>query len=240
MQANSIESVIPTYGLATLQGFDTRNAQEGQRVRGSGRQYVRFYNHTESQIYATKVKINEKTGATVVLETATRPITREYVEIIAPGDKNEVNTIAEDHHKREFFEQYRAFREGRVAPIGKSLDECTYIAPHIVTELNILRIVTEEQLADASELVCGRIADGFSLREFARASVKANASNKPSPELMKVQVELEKSNAIIAQMQAQLARLDRGEVAPRVANTEAPAAKQRGRPKKITTDETHV
>lgn len=192
---------IPSFGAKTLEDFDLSSAQEGQRIKGSNRQFVRFYNKTYSEVYAKRVNINEKTGATTVLETGTRPITREFVEIITPGDKNIVDSHAEDFHKREHFKEYRAFREGRTAPLGKSIDECSYISPTIATEFRILSIHTEEQLADASDLVCGRVPDGFNLREFARESVKASLCNEKTPALVLLQSQLADAMQMIKDLQ---------------------------------------
>lgn len=201
MSVASVLSGIPTFGAPTLEGLDVSTATEGKRLSGSSRQFVRFYNQTTSEVFAKKVRINEKTGATTVLETGSRPVTREYVEIITPGDKNVVNCHAEDFHKREHFRHYQAFREGRAAPMGKSIDECSYVSAPIATELRILGIHTEEQLADASELALGRVPDGFALREFARESVKVNQANQNNPAVAMLQSELAKAMDMIRELQ---------------------------------------
>lgn len=213
MSVSSLLNSLPTFGAKTLEGLDTTNLSEAQRVKGSTRQFVRFYNKTMSEVYATKVKINEKTGATTVLETASRPVTREFVEIITPGDKNTIDTHAEDYHKREHFQEYQAFREGRATPIGKSIDECSYISAPIATELRILGVRTEEQLADASEVLLARLPDGFSLQQFARESVKANQMNQNNPGMVALQAELAKAMRMIADLSEKQAAADGAEPA---------------------------
>jgi hypothetical protein len=202
MSISSVLSSLPNFGAKTLQDIDASSIQDGRRLGGSARQFVRFFNKTCTEIFAKKVKINEKTGATTVLETGSRPVTREFVEIITPGDKNVIETHAEDFHKRENFRQYQAFREGRVAPLGKSIDDCTYISAPVATELRILGVHTEEQLADASEVVLGRLPDGFALREFARESVKVNQLNSNNPAVAMLQSELSKAMEMIRELQA--------------------------------------
>lgn len=209
MQINPIESAINTFDAPTLQGFDVESAQVGQRIRGSSRQFVRFFNHTESEIYATKVKVNEKTGSTQVLETAVRDRTREFVEIVTPGDKNSPHICpAEDYHKREYWPQYKAFRDGATAPLGLSVDEASFIPQSVATELLYLGCQTVEQLADASDILCERIPHGYTLREQAKTAVKATAQNKESGRLLTLQSELEKSQALIREMSDRLAAVE--------------------------------
>jgi len=207
MDLSPLDKAIPSWDAPTLQGFDLNNVQDGQRIKGSARQYVRFYPKTFLEVYATKVKINDKTGTTTVLETGTREVTKEMVNIITPGDKNEVDDVACDFHRREHWAEYKAFREGRTAPIGTPLDDVNFISPHVATELRYHGCHTVEQLADGSDLLCNQIANGFALREFARALCKVNADNKSLGRVNALQVELDKANATIANMQKQLAVL---------------------------------
>lgn len=206
----TINEAIPTFGAATLEGFDTTGAQPGQRLPGLKRQYVRFYRKTIPVVCATEVKINEKTGTTQVLKTAVKEVEREMVNIVTPGDSsNIVDDFAEDFHRREHWREYKAFRDGKVGPIGKDIDECTsYISPHVATELRYLGVHTEEQLAAASDLLCGQIACGFDLREFARACVKAQEGNKNLDQVRNLQAELVKSNDLIADLQKQINKMN--------------------------------
>lgn len=198
----SLGGAFETYGAATLEGFDTSNPQSGMPLQGSSRQFVRFYPKKFVQVYATEVEINEKLGTTKVLKTATRDREYEMVQIVTPGDTNEIDCIAEDYHKRHFWKQYKAFRENKGALIGKDLDLCEYVPTPIVTELKYLGCHTQEQLADASDLLCGRLADGFSLREFARSMVKADLENSNLGQVNSLKKELEKAQEMIAQLSA--------------------------------------
>lgn len=230
MDLSPLSKVVPSWDSPTLQGFDLDNVQDGQRIgglnRGIHRQFVRFYKKKFSEVYATKVKINEKTGTTTVLETDVRNVEKEMVHIITPGDKNIVDDVACEFHKREHWAEYKAFRDGRSAPLGTSLDECSFVSPHIATELRYHGCLTLEQLADASDLLCERVPDGFEIREFARAKVKADRDNQSLDQVNALKIELSKSREAMAEMQKQIEKLS-GLVTPSGEPIEA--IKRRGR-----------
>jgi hypothetical protein len=200
METSALGSVIPSWGAPTLEGFDTNNIVDGQRLKGSGRQFVRFYIKKFVEVFATKVKTNEKTGATQVLETSTREREREMVEIITPGDKNIVDDFAEDFHRREHWKAYKAFRDGHGVPLGKSVDECSYISPQMATELKYRGCYTEEQLAEASDLLCQQIPNGSDLRAFARSIVKVNNEGKNTEEVSQLKQQLLQAQLAMSEM----------------------------------------
>lgn len=201
----TISEAIPSFGAPTLEGFDTNNVTPGERVRGANRQYVRFFWKKEPEVYAVEAIVNEKTGSAKVTKTAVREVLREMVHIKTPGDPNEVEDHAADFHKREHWRAYKAFRDGKTGPIGTDIDECTsYISPHLATELRYRGVHTEEQLADASDLLCGQIPEGFSLREFARARCKTKKSNENTQELNTLREQLASQAALISQLQEQM------------------------------------
>ena len=229
MQLSPLGSVIPNFGSPTLDGFDFSNIEKmhGQRLAGdSARQFVRFYNKVISIPQAKKVRINEKTGEVRVLETEMVNIEREFVEIITPGDKNTVDDFAQDFHRREHWRQYKAFRDGKSAPIGIPIEECSFIAPSVLTELKYLGVHTVEQLADASDVLCGRAPNGFDLREYARAVVKASVDSKSLGQVNLLKDELEKAQKMIAELQAQMTE---------VKTETAEIKRSPGRPKKSET-----
>ncbi len=204
MDLSPLSKVIPSWDSPTLQGFDLNNVQEGERIKGSNRQYVRFYNKKFNEVYTVEAKINEITGTSTPIKVGTREIVKEMVNIVTPGDKNEVDDVACDFHKREHWAQYKAFREGRSAPLGLPLDDCNFISPNVATELRYLGCHTVEQLADSSDILCNQIPDGFQLREFARAHCKTEVDNKSLNKVNLLTAKLEESNAVIAKMQEQI------------------------------------
>lgn len=199
----TLGSAFETYGAPTLTGFDVSNPQSGVPIPGrKGAQYVRFYPKVVQEVYAVEVQINEKLGTTKVLKTDVRPRKWEMVEIVTPGDSNKLDVVAEDYHKREFWPQYKAYRENEGGMVGKDLDQCEYIPQPIVTELKYKKCLTQEQLASASDLLCGQIADGFRYREFARAMCKADTENESLTQVNVLKSELEKAQAMIQELSA--------------------------------------
>lgn len=160
------------------------------------------------------------------------------VHIVTPGDTNEFNDRAEDYHRREYWPQYKAFREGRTAPIGIDIDSVEWISPNIATELRYFGVHTVEQLADASDLLCGKVPNGWELREFARSVCKANLENKSLNQVTALKDQLDSTNKqlahameVISQMQAQMSV---SLVDARGEPLRAQEAPRRGRPKKVT------
>lgn len=194
---------INPFNAPTLEGsYNTAAPIPGQAIRASGgnRQFVRFYSKTETEVYTVRAQINEKTGASVPMETGVRPIKREFVEIVTPGDTNKYDNVATSWHKRTFWRQYQAFREGRTAPLGMPIEQAQFVSNHLSIELRILGVHTVEQLADASEDLCNQVPDGFQLREFARAYCKAQIANKDSPKVIAMGNEIEMLKREIAAM----------------------------------------
>lgn len=227
---------IPTYGASTLDGFDYSQVTPGQRLRGINRQMVRFYKKKFPQVYATEVKVNEKTGSTQVLKTGIREVEREMVLIVTPGDTNTVEDFAEDYHRREHWGVYKAFRDGRGAPIGMPLEEATFISSNLATELKYLGVHTVEQLADSSDVLCNQVGDGWNLREFARATVKANMDNKQLAQVNALRNELDEAKKMISEMRSQMSQGPAVTSSEDVSNS-SEIRRGPGRPKKIITDE---
>lgn len=201
-------SVLPTYGSPTLQNLDLVGSGESTRVRGRDRQYVRFYKQQTYELVTDKVRINEATGDSVPLSVKMVPVEREMVHIKTPGDKNEVITIAEEFHKREHFRHYQNYKQGKTAPMGQAIDDCPYISSAVAIELRSLSVHTEEQFADSADYLCSQIANGWELREYARARCAARNNNKESMEQVNiVRAELDKSNALIVKMQQEMEQL---------------------------------
>lgn len=243
MDISPLNKAIANWGNpSTLTGLDFSNPQVGVRVRGSTRQYVRFYKKIILELYAdpASTKINEKTGAATVVKYLSREVEKECVEIITPGDKNTVDEFADAYHKREFYPQYEAYRAGRTAPIGTPIDECEFISPHVAIELRYQGCHTLEQLADGSDTLCQIIPNGWELREFARQLAMVKRKNEASNEVNVLKAQLLKSNEVIAAMEARMSAMESQLVDPSgqvvslpLVDTEPVVAKKRGRPPKI-------
>lgn len=207
--------VLGEIGDQGLDTFDLRNAQDGQRLRGSGRQFVRFYSKKESRPVTVEAKINPVTGASTPIKVEMREFVQDFINVINPGDKNEIDVPVEEHHKREFYRQYAAYKSGKGAPIGVPVEECSYIPPNVITDLRYNGCQTEEQLAEASDILCGIIPNGFQLRDFAKAVVKSKDANKASPQVQALQEQNREMQEKMNAMQEQLIALSTQQVEKR-------------------------
>lgn len=201
--SSTLNDAIPNWGAPTLQNFDTSNPQEGQRIGGSNRQLVRFYKKKIPLLKTVSGELNELTGDLHVAKSAVDYIEKEFVMIVTPGDKNSVDDYATDWHRREFWREYKAYRDGKSAPFGTDLEDCDWCEAAITLELKYRGCHTQEQLADASDLLCNQIPNGWELREYARALCAVNAG-APSKETEILKGELENSKVMIAEMQKQI------------------------------------
>lgn len=211
MQASPLNGgAIPNWGAQTLMGFDERNVQEGVRVKGSNRQHVHFYKKKIVMPIATEVEKRELPFGvvqTTVKKTGFKEVELECVRIITPGDKNVLDDVASDFHRREHWLHYKNFRDGKGVPLGTPIDDVTFISQGIATELKYLGVHTLEQFADAADILCNQIPSGWELREFARAQCKANEQNQSLTQVNVLRAELEKSQAVVANMQRQMDEL---------------------------------
>lgn len=147
-----------------------------------------------------------------------------YVRIQAPGDKtNVIDQPLREDHKARFPRQWLYFQmqqsEGAAAQIGTPLSQWQKDFPDEVNrdqiaELSIMKFLTVEQLALASDAQMQRVGmGGLGLREKARQYL--NRKNR-----MDSSSELEQTKAQLAQLQAQMAEL-------------LAEPKRRGRPPKV-------
>lgn len=233
MTISPLTGALPDFGSPTLQGLEApEDIVDGQRIGGNNRrQFVRFYTKKFMQPYAQEVRVNERTGAVQVLKTGLKEVEWEMVNIVTPGDKNVVDDRAQDFHKRSYFQQYKNFRDGKGVPMGQPIEECSYVAPEVCTELKYLNVHVEEQLADASDILCEQLPNGFQLREFARANCKARSDNAATPQVAALRAEMEKLQSVLSAQAQELAAMKSGIVPSESEAAEAP--KKRGRPAKV-------
>jgi hypothetical protein len=134
-----------------------------------------------------------------------------FVRITIPGDKNTIieQPVREDH-KMRFPRQWLYFQmkqnEGDVTPIGTPLEKWQEDDPENMSrgwieELHILKFVTVEQVATASDLQLQKVGmGGVGLRERAKNYLaKKNRSETAS--------ELESTKKALAELQEQMASL---------------------------------
>lgn len=147
-----------------------------------------------------------------------------FVRIVIPGDKNTIiDQPVKDDHKARFPRQWLYYQsqqgEAAAQEIGTPLSQWNKDAPdeinrdHIA-ELSILKFVTVEQLALASDQQLQRIMGGIGLRERARQYLNRKNRHEAS-------AELENTKKQLAELQAQMQALMATE-------------KRRGRPPKVS------
>jgi len=176
---------IDTFGSQTLQNFDLSNVQEGERISGDKtKQYVRFYNKEITDSHA----VLDANGKVVKYEP--RKTTKLFINVINQGDKNEVDDIATDAHKEDFFGQYRKFVQGGGRPVGTPLTGLSFLSPSSLLELRVRGIVSLEQLNLASDLDIEGIADGSRIRAQAKSQLEANLENSQTSDMQALKQEL--------------------------------------------------
>lgn len=137
-----------------------------------------------------------------------RPIFRdaEYVRIIVPGDKNNINDRpASKHDKQRFAKQYAAFRAGvseEEQLIGTRLKDWPLLTRAQVEEYAYLGIKTVEQLAEARDDVISRVPG---MRDMKQAAHIWIGRSKATAEAAKA----------IAKEKEQAAKIDSLEIAVR-------------------------
>ena len=191
---SAVGSSIPTFDSPTLQGitFEQTGTPGVYQMNGKARQFVKFYNRkTYDPKLAEKTKDPERAFRTEL-----------FVHIVNPGDKNEYNGIAEDYHKRTYFGQYEAFRDGKTAPEGTDVDDCEFIGASEAIELKYMRIFTVEQLSEASDIAMERLPRGFTLREHAKNFVKIGSKTALLDMTKKLSAELEATKTRLAKLEA--------------------------------------
>ena len=133
-----------------------------------------------------------------------------FVRIVIPGDKNTIiDQPAREDHKERFPRQWLHYQiqqsEGAAAEIGTPLARWHKDAPDEINrshieELSILKFVTVEQLALASDQQLQRIMGGVGLRERARQYLNRKNRHEANSEL-------EETKRQLAELQAQIAAM---------------------------------
>ena len=152
-------------------------------------------------------------------EKAGRPIFKEvpFIRIQHPGDRlNVLETKADDHYKRKYAQQWRAFEAGMTGQvIGTPLEQWPQITKSQCKEAAYFGVRTVENLAEVNDAAIQRMGMGWmELRKKARDYLSAAAGQAP-----------------ITALQAENERL-RGEFEALKASLQNPDVPRRGRPRK--------
>ena len=97
----------------------------------------------------------------------------EYIRIVIPGDRNNINERpASDHDKRRFARQYAAFKAGMKEEeqlVGTRLKDWPACSRGQVLEMEYLGIKTVEQLVDLRDDVVARMPGTRELQQIAKS-----------------------------------------------------------------------
>lgn len=184
---------------------DVQFNQDGS-LKQSGKQNVKFYPKKRLSFRA-KPKLNEdgtqardkdgkllfeidpKTG--IPFKEAFEEVV-EMVRVETKGDTNIKDDVADNFIKRQFYRQYKFFREGKL-PDGNPIEDFDFLQPSTIMELHMLGIHVLQQVAEMSDLVCEQLKDqpGFEIRDIAAQWIRINS---PQGQALKA-TQLEAENA---------------------------------------------
>ena len=166
---------------------------EFENVESTKGVYAKFYMHP---------KQDEKASA-----EAGRPIyvEKEYVEIIAAGNSNNIiRRPVSDMDRRRFRQAYAKFREGDTEQlVGTPLSEVTWITRGMVEELAYKKVRTVEQLSELNDAVCGAMPGVYDLKRKAQAWVAKAEGAAPFTALQKENDELKNRIAALEALMQQ-------------------------------------
>ena len=138
----------------------------------------------------------------------------EMIEKRVRGDRNNVvQRPAKPEDKREFRDAYKAFKEDAQQAIsGTPLSQWPPITKSLLEELKYLGFHTVEQLSEASDAVCSKMAGLQTFKQKARVFIEFSKGNSAPIEQMASRLDelsnaLEVANRNNAEMAAQIKAL---------------------------------
>jgi hypothetical protein len=184
-QVETLQNEVPTDWSKFDQTIAPTDYGRGM-FQGDERLHVRFFTNA-------RIDVAKSTAAN-------RPVYRDvpYIEMMMPGDKN--NIVVEpvwDQHKQRFPKQWEQFVKGEEQMAdGTPLKAAPFLTPSHVAELNHMRIVTVEQLANLPDTAMGFMG----AQEFKQAAKRYLEATSGSDALLKRIEALEQENARLARV----------------------------------------
>lgn len=183
---------IETFGSPLL--ADVQFNADGS-LKTTGKQNVRFYKKKRLNFRGKtdengKPVIDPKTG--IPFKGAFEEEV-EMVRVETKGDTNIKDDIADEFSKRQFYRQYKFFREGKI-PDGNPIEDFPDIfQPNTITELHMHGIHVIQQAALMDDVTCERIKDqsGFELRDVAAQWVKINSPQGQNLKVSRLESEVQ-------------------------------------------------
>lgn len=237
---------IETFGNPLL--GDVSFNQDGS-LKQSGKQNVKFYPKKRLSFKAKRdesgdLVFDKKTG--LPFKEAFEEVV-EMVRIETRGDTNIIDDVANDFHKRQFYRQYKFFRDGKV-PDGNPIEDFDFLQSPTIMELHMLGIHTIQQVAAMNELECSQLKDqsGFEIRDIAEQWVRINSPQGQSLKASRLEIENAKLRKELEEAKGlkrrdftpeqpifESAPIESEEVLETMELTPEQLSKGRGRPRKV-------
>jgi len=161
-------------------------------LKQTGKQNIKFYNKKVLSFRAIKdeagnITIDPKTG--LPKKEAFEEV-KTFIRVETKGDTNIKDDVADDFSKRQFYRQYKFFREGRI-PDGNPIEDFDFLQPQTILELHMLGVHVIQQLAELSDIACEQLKDqaGYEIRDIAAQWVKVNSPESRFGQASKLEIE---------------------------------------------------
>jgi hypothetical protein len=219
---------VETFGSPLLS--DVAFEQDGT-LKQTGKQNIKFYNRKRLSFRAKPLLdengvqlLDEKGKPRFVMDSKTglpaKEAFEEMVEMVrveTKGDTNIIDDVADEFRKRQFYRQYKFFREGKI-PDGNPIEDFDFLQSATIMELHMLGIHVIQQVALMSDLECERLKDqsGFEIRDIAAQWVKINSPQGQAGKASRLELEVEKLKRELADVKSVKGRLARQEAAEQI------------------------
>ena len=183
---------VESFGSPLLQ--DVAFNDDGT-LKQSGKQNIKFYNKKRLSFRARK----DESGALIMDPKTGLPAKEAYEETVemvrveTKGDTNIIDDIADELRKRQFYRQYKFFREGKI-PDGNPIEDYDFLQGATITELHMLGIHVIQQVAEMSDMDCERLKDqsGYEIRDIAAQWVRINSPQGQNAKMGRLEQEVAK------------------------------------------------
>lgn len=208
--------MIESFGSPTLEGVQFEDdGNGGVQLKKAGKQAVKFYVKRQMQFRAKtdgkgNTLLDKKTGLPPINPKTGLPFQETFenrtlmVIVNTPGDKSLVDSVATEYHKREYFRQYKFFKDGKGIPDGHSIDDCDFIPPQTLTDLHYYGVHILEQLAECSDLVCEQVPAAWDLRDYAKEWLRIHSPDGQSGMLTQMRARVEELERERDELKAQI------------------------------------
>lgn len=126
----------------------------------------------------------------------------EVVFIRALGSKDEVSNIVTDEHRREYADQYKAWKAGQSAPLtGTPLDEWPGVSQSFIDEMRGYGVRSVEQLAALSDGIASQKPGWLTWRSKAQGWLDASSKQADIAAVAQAKAENDELKAQLAELQ---------------------------------------